>query len=145
MNLEFTILSIKMCQILSRAYKRLSSARALRQSAKELITAVSELDEEVNVLKRSVEHIIMFDEPLDSLSTPLCMSFYHIVILYFLYYSLVLEIHGPLMLPWSEASSRQFQPFQPQVERSCSIVAQIARAAILGSRFIQLDANSLVM
>ena len=146
MDFTVTTICIKMTQILSRAYKRLSSARALRQSTKELVEAVTELDQEVNALKRSIEHVISLDEPLDTFPASAKMSMFQSTLIYFVYYELLFEIHSPLMLPWvGHTSARHLQAFQSEFERSCSIVAETARAAILASRFVHLNANSLVM
>lgn len=131
--------------MLSRAYKLLSSARALQKSVADLVKSVTELDQEVDIFRRSVDHIISLDKPLDLMHATSTMPNTEAIMVYFLYYGLLLDIHHPLMVPWSGSSSVELQSFQIEVERSCSIVASTARQAILASRFVQLNASSIVM
>ncbi|KEF54370.1 uncharacterized protein A1O9_09536 [Exophiala aquamarina CBS 119918] len=142
----FCTICIKLSQIQSRAYKRLSSARALRQSAEELIRAVAELHEEVILFKRTINHIIDLDEQLDEMPMPRMMTMFQLIMVYFLYYSVLFDIHTPLMLPWFHLTgSKRFDTFHPQVQNSCAIIARTARVAILGCRLVQLDANTPVL
>lgn len=137
---------VKLNQILSHAYKRLSTARALRQSTTELVKAVTELDQEVTTFKQSVEHLVSLDEPLDEQRILPTMPVFQLLMIHFLYYGLLFEIHGHLMLPWFDRTMiKQLEAFRSQVDHSCAIVAKTARAAILATRLVRLDANCPVL
>ena len=146
-NVTFCTIYIKLCQILSRASKRLSSARALRQSKEELVKAITELDQEIASFKLSIKDITTLDEPLDLAKLPAGFTIGQITWIHFLYYSLMLDIHVPLTCPWfhDPTNNQEVMPFLDQVERSSSIVANSARAAILATRFVELDVNSPVL
>ncbi|KEF56925.1 uncharacterized protein A1O9_07115 [Exophiala aquamarina CBS 119918] len=145
-NIPFTTICVKLHQILSHAYKRLSTARALQQSTAELLKAVTELDQELVTFKQSIEHLITLDEPLDEQRVLATMPTFQLLMLHFLYYGLLFEIHGPLMLPWFDCTMiKQLESFRSQVDRSCALVAKTARAAILATRLVRLDANCPVL
>lgn len=74
---------VKLNQILSHAYKRLSTARALRQSTTELVKAVTELDQEVTTFKQSVEHLVSLDEPLDEQRILPTMPVFQLLMIHF--------------------------------------------------------------
>ncbi|KAK5045660.1 hypothetical protein LTR84_009029 [Exophiala bonariae] len=142
----FTTISVLLSQIQSQAYRRLSSARARRQPTEKLVRAVSELNTDVDSFKRSVKHIIPFDDAIEDVQLPPNMTRCQLMVVYFLYYSVLTDIHSSLLVPWfSFTDSGQFDAFRAQVESSCRIVAETARNVILCSRLIRLKPNTPVL
>lgn len=143
---NFVRICVGLAQLSSHTYKRTATARALRQSTEELVQTVAELDEEVHQFKLSIKHIICLDESVDLLTpeqSPQGIPMDRAVLIYFLYYGLLFDIHSPLMLPWySHSCPKQLVSFCNQVQYSCDVVANTARAAILGTRLVQLNANT---
>lgn len=145
-HVAFCTIHVKLCQILSHAAKRLSSAKALRQSFEDLLGSVCQLENELAAFTSSVKHIIQFDSPLDLTAIPIGFTVDQTMSLYFLYYMLLLEIHTPLTIPWfGQTSSTGDQAGQNQVERSSSVTANACRALILATGYTRLDANASVL
>lgn len=107
---------------------------------------MSELNNEVDSLKRSVKHIIPFDDAIEDVQLPPSMTRCQLMVIYFLYYNVLIDIHSSLLVPWFFfTDSGQFDAFRAQVESSCRIVAETARNVILHSRLIRLKPNTPVL
>ena len=132
---------IRVMQLCSTAKKRLSSARALRQSPAQLIETVRDLNAELAELKQSTELKIFLDSPLDVAQLPGDITLRQAQSLQYHYVSLVLDINTPLTYPWSGIYSyaRQDSTALSQIEASCNSVAQASRCAILATRQIRFD------
>ncbi|KIV97273.1 hypothetical protein PV10_01041 [Exophiala mesophila] len=142
----FSSICIRLAQISRRVYRRLSSARALQQSTKELVRAVSELDNELDQYQRSISSLVSLEQALDPLAVSTVLPVNLVILLKYLYYSILFAIHTPLVLPWlNQNKLDRPEDFEQQVEYSCQTVAKAARAAILNTRFIHLDASTPVL
>lgn len=129
-------------------YRRLLNAQALRKSREDLIEAIGELEKQLEKFKSSFEHIIAWDEPVEltSFIQSSILSPGQIMIIYFLYYGLLLDMHSPLIVPWiPHRSGTTLLSFHDHIEHSCAVVASVARRAILASRLVQLNANCTVL
>jgi hypothetical protein len=138
------------CQILielmlqsSTAKKRLSSARALRQTPSQLIETVRDLNKELDELKRAVQNKICLDGPLEVSKLPKGITLRQAQSLQSHYFCIVLDINTPVAHPWSCISSyaKQDMIASTQLEKSCNAVAQASRSAILATREIRVDAS----
>ncbi|KAJ9497612.1 hypothetical protein H2202_007036 [Exophiala xenobiotica] len=96
---------IKMMQLASTAKKRLSSARALRQTTEQLIKTVRKLGKDLADFKSSVQQKIRLDGVLDASELPVGLSIREAQSLQAHYFCLVLDINTPLTYPWSGISN----------------------------------------
>lgn len=132
---------IKMMQLASTAKKRLSSARALRQSTDQLIRTVRKLRKDLADFKRSVEEKISLDSPIDASRVPAGLTLRQAQSLQSHYCCLMLDINTPLTYPWSGISTHLPNNIAAasEVEASCNEVAKASRSAILATRQIHVD------
>ncbi|KAK5200437.1 hypothetical protein LTS13_003629 [Exophiala xenobiotica] len=132
---------IKMMQLASTAKKRLSSARALRQTTEQLIKTVRKLGKDLADFKSSVQQKIRLDGVLDASELPVGLSIREAQSLQAHYFCLVLDINTPLTYPWSGISNYLADNAAAtcQVEASRNEVACASRSAILATRQIQID------
>lgn len=130
-------------RLCSTTKKRLSSAKALRQTPAQLIETVRSLSQQLDALKHSIQHIIILDAPLELDQLPQGMTLRQAQSLQAHYFSLVLDINTPLTYPWSgvRESVEQDMGALAQIEASCNAVAIVSRAAILATRQIRVDAS----
>jgi hypothetical protein len=130
-------------RLCSTTKKRLSSAKALRQTHAQLIETVRSLSQQLDALKHSIQHIIILDAPLELDQLPQGMTLRQAQSLQAHYFSLVLDINTPLTYPWSgvRESVEQDMAALAQIEASCNAVAIVSRAAILATRQIRVDAS----
>ncbi|KAI1619628.1 hypothetical protein EDD37DRAFT_642718 [Exophiala viscosa] len=132
---------IKMMQLSSTARKRLSSARALRQTTEQLIKTVRKLRKDLADFKLSVQHDICLDDPLETSRIPAGLSLRQAQSLQSHYFCLVLDINTPLTYPWLGISAylSNDAAATSHVEASCKEVAQASRAGILATRQVHID------
>lgn len=132
---------IKMMRLLSTSRKRLSSARALKQTPDQLIETVGILNKDLEELKLSTQKDLSIDGPLDSFQLPNNITLRQAQSLQSNYFSLALDINTPLAYPWSSVWSyaKQHTNAFAQIEASWNAVAQTSRAAILATRQIRVD------
>ncbi len=143
---------IELMRLSSTAKKRLASARALRQTAEQLLENVRDLNNELEHLKRSMQHRFRLDEPVsreDFSSSQLlpqqAITLRQAQSLQSHYFCLVLDINTPLAYPWSGIctyAKRLDVTALAQMEASWNAVAQAARSVILATRQIHVDASS---
>lgn len=134
---------IELMRLCSATKKRLSSAKALRQTPAQLIETVRSLSQELDALKHSMQHIIVLDAPIELAQLPQGMTLRQVQSLQAHYFSLVLDINTPLAYPWSgvRESVEQDMAALAQIEASCNAVANVSRVAILATRQIRVDAS----
>lgn len=146
MNAVYCNILIRLAQLSSLAAKRLSSVQAFRQRPEILVGAVSELDEELTTLKRSIEPILCLGSPLDLNKLPMGMSLQQTIYLQYAYFNTVFDIHTVLTYPWSQSilGLAQHSTLRSQVERSIHVVAEACREAILATKYIHVDASTPV-
>ena len=134
---------IELMRLCSATKKRLSSAKALRQTPPQLIETVRSLSQELDALKHSIQHIIVLDAPIELAQLPQGMTLRQVQSLQTHYFSLVLDINTPLAYPWSgvRESVEQDMAALAQIETSCNAVANVSRVAILATRQIRVDAS----
>lgn len=135
---------IDMMRLSSTAKKRLSSARALRQTAEQLVETVRDLNQKLDELRNchSLQKLLL-DSPLESGNLPEGWTLRQAQSLQYHYFSLVLDINTPLAHPWSGicAYARRDISAFTQLEMSRNAVAQASRAAILSTRQIRVDTS----
>jgi hypothetical protein len=133
---------IEMMQLCSTAKKRLSSARAMRQTPDQLIETVWDLNKELDELKRSTQNKYCLDGSLTS-QLPKGITLRQAQSLQFHFFSLVLDINTPLTYPWSGiyTYAKKDRAAFAQVETSCNAVAHASRSTILATRQIRIDAS----
>jgi hypothetical protein len=143
MNVTYSTTMTRLCQLSSRVAKRLSNAHALRQSPEELANTIQKLDQELIVLKSSLQDIVHLDTPINPSRLVVGISAGQAMSIQSMYYGMVFDIHTPLTYPWSRGipSLSQLPNVQSQVEASSAIVADTSRKAIMASTFVQPDAN----
>lgn len=134
---------IELMRLCSTTKKRLSSAKALRQTPAQLIETIRSLTQELDALKYSIQHIIVLDAPLEPSQLPQGMTLRQAQSLQAHYFSLILDINTPLAYPWSgvRESVDQDMAALAQIEASCNAVASVSRAGILATRQIRVDAS----
>jgi hypothetical protein len=130
-------------RLCSTTKKRLSSAKALRQTPAQLIETIRSLAQELDALKYSIQHIIILDASLEPSQLPQGMTLRQAQSLQAHYFSLILDINTPLAYPWSgvRESVDQDMAALAQIEASCNAVASVSRAGILATRQIRVDAS----
>lgn len=100
----------------------------------------------MDFFKQSIKHVISFDETIDDVRLPPAMTRFQLIMIYFLYYGVLIDIHSPLLVPWFHyADSSQLNAFRSQIERSCRVVVETARTVILYSRLVRLEPNTPVL
>lgn len=134
---------IKLMQLSSTSKKRLSSARALKQTPDQLIETVRSLNKELHDLKLSTQNEFILDGPLGISRLPNNITLRQAQSLQCHYFSLALDINTPLAYPWSGAwnYAKQHKTSLSQVEDSWNAVAQASRSVILATRQIHIDAS----
>lgn len=134
---------IKMMQLASTAKKRLSSARALRQTTEQLIKTVRKLRKDLADFKCSVQQRMCLDGALDASELPAGLTLREAQSLQAHYFCLVLDVNTPLTYPWSGISTYLADNAAAacQVEASRNEVAHASRSAILATRQVQIDCN----
>ena len=146
-NINYFQLVVKICQISSQAMSNLSSARALRQSPEELISAVSALDGKARDLSLSLNSSGILRKPSDLREMHADLSESQMLSIHFLYHALILDIHSALAFPWPYRTSNLVRraEFRDQIEQSSALVADTSRNVILALRSVHVDANSSVL
>lgn len=149
-NTLYCHLLVEMMQLSSTAKKRLSTPRALRQTAKRLIETVQDLRKGLEGLtdRCAAQHKFHLDRVLDISQLPnVGMTLRQMHSLQFHYFCLVLDINTPLSYPWSGiCSSTDHDPTDfSYVEASIEAVAQASRSVTLATRQIIVDAGCPAM
>lgn len=135
---------IKLCQLSSLVNKTLANVLALRFSPEESVRNVADMNERLEQLRQSLRAELQLNLPLDLAQTHPGLNNHQILCLQTTYYSILWDIHTPLVYPWFQAISKtRDQPnILPQIQKSKSSVAATSRSAILELKHIQIDANS---
>ncbi|KAH0828549.1 putative fungal specific transcription factor [Fonsecaea pedrosoi] len=138
---------IRLSQLSSLVNKQLSSAQAFQLKPGETIKTVVALDQQLRALKDSMAYVFRVDAPINPATLPSSIKLNQALHLQFMYYNLLSEIHNALTYPWSQTMLRPQDNFEDrkQVEASRSIVAEAARALILATKWVHLDANCPIL
>lgn len=141
MNISYIRAVIRICQLSSLATRRLSSAKAFRQTPEEWAETVIELNEKLRDLKRVLKEHLNFELPFNLAAVPSELTSHQAISLQFLYYALVWDIHCALAHPWSRGvlGVEGQMAFQSQIRESSAIVVETTRMAVLDCRFIEID------
>lgn len=142
-NVVYFQVMIRLSQLSSLALKKLSNARAFRQTPQEWVTAVTDLDAKVSELQHCVQNTFGFSLPIDLSRVPNALNLEQSLSLQFLYHALVWDIHSVFAHPWSRGIQNldRHSGFQIQARKSSAIMAATSRTAILDCRFIYLNAH----
>lgn len=134
---------ILLAQLSSSAKKRLSSAKALRQTPDQLIQTVHDLNTELENLKATIDSQFDLAKPVEPLDLPDGISVRQAQLIQCYYFCLVLDVNTPLVYPWTGIGkyTSSTSPNFAQVKASCEAVAQVSRTAILATRYIHVDAS----
>jgi hypothetical protein len=140
-SLEYCTIAIKISRLSSRVWKRLSSARALRQNLDNTLQAVSELDRELAV-PESVS-VPFLGSSMDFYSSKWSddISIKQTIALRFMFYGLTFDLHTRLTYPWCSGVST-LQDDNMRMTRSRMIVLDTCRNAILLTRHVSIDAST---
>lgn len=66
--------------------------------------------------------------------------------IHFLYYEVAFSTNTPLMLPWlSHINADKLDSFLTQIQSSGTMLAGAARKTIIGTNYIQINANTSVL
>lgn len=143
-NLFYCDTLVRLAQLSSLACKRAFSYQAFHKGAKALVEAVAELDELLQALKSSIQHILTLDTPVDPNHLPSSLSLQQTLYLQYAYFNTVLDVHTVLALPWSQniLGLRSEPSLGSLLERSTQIVAKACQDAILATKYIHLDAST---
>ena len=105
-----------------------------------------ELNDKLDSFKQSMKHIISFDDDIDDVQLPSTMTRFQLIMAFFLYYGVLIDIHSSLLVPWFHFTDvGQLDTFRPQIENSCRIVSETARSVILATRLVRLEPNTPVL
>ncbi|EXJ70411.1 uncharacterized protein A1O5_06479 [Cladophialophora psammophila CBS 110553] len=145
-NIEYCNTLIRLSRLSSLVSKRLSTVQAFQQGAEALVRSVAELDEQLNVLKRSIDPIISCPSAPCPTQLPSRMTPQQIMYLRGAIQSITLDIHTSLTYPWSRSMCglTPHAALRDQIETSTQVVAEICRQAILGTEHIRFDASTPV-
>lgn len=120
-----------------------SNVQNMEPSPEVLADTVSKMHSLHLEMEEILQDLANPDIPLDSVELPAYMSLQQACFLRFTYLNITFEIHTALTNPWSPL--RQYPTMQIQAQKSAEIVARSARAAILCSHFIRIDASTPVL
>ncbi|KIW27762.1 uncharacterized protein PV07_07470 [Cladophialophora immunda] len=145
-NIEYCNTLIRLARLSSLVSKRLSTVQAFQQGGEALVRSVAELDEQLNILKRSIDPIISRPAAPNPTQLPSGMTLRQIMYLRGALQSITLDIHTSLTYPWSRSMCglTPHAALRDQVETSTQIVAETCRQAILATEHIQFDASTPV-
>lgn len=121
----------------------LFKASAWRQAPEHLVNHVTMLQMKLDELRASLKDQCQIELPMNIIKPPPGLDIQQALLIQFIYYNLVWDIHTTLAHPWFRGVTGldRHPDFQAQISQSCAIVAETSRAAILDSRFVQLDAS----
>jgi hypothetical protein len=116
--------------------------QAFRDGAERIVRTVSELDDECEALKRSVESVIALDDPINPNHLPPGLSLGQTTYLKFTFFNVVLDIHTCLTHPWSRSllGLTPHPSLRVQTDRSLHKVIETCTAAILATEHIRITA-----
>ena len=108
-----------------------------------MIQVVSELEQELNLLKEEVKLVFDLDETIVPDRVPHDLTLNQMLILQSTYLSLVFALHSGLTYPWSFplVSLRGNPSLYAKAQALMTKAAAAAKLAILGSTMIHVDAN----
>ncbi|KAK5095932.1 hypothetical protein LTS08_007813 [Lithohypha guttulata] len=148
MSFSMTYLTalVKLARFASIVNRRLSSVRVLRIGAHALVKLVTELDEQLNILKLDLEPAIFLGKPLNPNRLGPGISLQQAVYLYCFYYTTVLDIHNTLIYPWSKTllGLTPDRLLRTQVNRSIEMVTRTCYTAMLTLHYVHIDAATPV-
>lgn len=128
---------VRLSQLRSIATQKLCSSR-LRRNPAALAATVADLGRRLDRLVEAFAPVISFEKTPEMSCSAAGMNAIQTLYLYYAYYDLVFEIHGPLALPWLEHT---FQGHVPalSLRRSRDMVAQASRKAIVATGRMQIN------
>jgi hypothetical protein len=142
-------LTSEFATIESRVYKELYSRKAAKQSEKELLYTISELD---HLLEEWKESIPIEFQPENDIETTDAGLILHVLVLHFSYYNTLIAIHRTSVHHgyWTSKSSKDTlediheRPLNPRVFSSASICVTAARASIKLIKYCPLGEYSYI-
>jgi hypothetical protein len=143
-NLDCLTYIIKHAQISSLISKRLATVKAFRQTPKQILKCVCELDMQIQQWRESLPPFLQPDEPIRLNELPQNIHLYHVMYLRYAYFGSVSAIHSIFTYPWNSAvfGIDQTPVLRNQISLSTKIVVEAARSIILATKYIDIDASS---
>lgn len=136
---------ISFARFASHVAKKLSSVQAFRQGSETLVKTVSELDEQLTILEKSIGPPFCRGAPVDnSSSLPHGMTLQQTIYVRYAYFGVLFDLHTTLTCPWilDILDSTQQPALRCQIEKSNLIVVQSCRDAILATKHVHIDAST---
>ncbi|KAH0846011.1 putative fungal specific transcription factor [Fonsecaea pedrosoi] len=145
-NIEYCNTLIRLARLSSVVSKRLSTVQAFQQGGAALVRSVTELDEQLNMLKRTIDPVICRPSSPSPSHLPPGMTMQQVMYLRGALQSITLDIHTALTYPWSRSicGMTPDAALRDQLETSTQIVAETCRQAILATEHIRFDASTPV-
>ncbi|OAL39604.1 hypothetical protein AYO20_01001 [Fonsecaea nubica] len=145
-NIEYCNTLIRLARLSSVVSKRLSTVQAFQQGGAALVRSVAELDEQLNMLKRTIDPVICRPSSPSPSQLPPGMTMQQVMYLRGALQSITLDIHTALTYPWSRSicGMTPDAALRDQLETSTQIVAETCRQAILATEHIRFDASTPV-
>lgn len=140
-------ISIRLAQLSSRIWKKLSSSRALRQSTSLILQAIRELDDELIHLEFDYQSILVPDVDHCLSKAPQSLTLQQLTILRSMFYTLTFDIHTRVTYPWCSGVTALNKDSSQDLRRIRSrfVVLDTCRNAVLLMRHIKVDANTPLM
>ena len=137
---------VRLAQLSSRIYTRLSSARSLQQSPVEWASAILELDSELSQLATSIQTVIRLNRPIEEFTPSDMVSIDQALIIQYTYYVLVFQIHTHVTYPWFDNGSKlkSSENLRQLVKSSTKKVIDASRAALMSTAFIRINADTSI-
>lgn len=142
-NIEYASTLIKLAQMMSVVAEKSFDIDRFASSPEALASAAAELDAQHDELGASLRDLVSLDVPLDCVKLPANMTLQQATYIRLMYFVIGMNIHTALTCPWSQL--RKNPALLSQVQKSTDIVARTARAAILATHFIRIDASTPVL
>ncbi|EXJ71845.1 uncharacterized protein A1O5_04346 [Cladophialophora psammophila CBS 110553] len=143
---EFCLGIIKHSQLCSQVQKRLWTVKALRQSPKETVAVVEDLQRQLEKWHQSLPAGFRQAAPFKNLELPPDFHFYHGIYYHFAYNAVQIAINTALCYPWVRAGHRDLADSNIQrQQRLCLVrVAEASRSIITATQRLDVNATSPV-
>lgn len=143
---EFFRINIFHSQIASLILKRLSTARVAKQSSRETLVDVQDLDRQIREWYDSLPSYYRSSPPFRSTRRPRVLREIHIRYIFFIHRSSLITIHSQFYHPWNRPAVDESDDFRVIAQRktSMNIVASAARELIMATHGLPLSVSTPV-
>jgi hypothetical protein len=143
-NLDCLTHIVNHARISSLISKRLATAKAFRQTPKQIIESVCELSRHIEEWRESLPPFLQPVNPIKSNELPPNVHLYHVMYIRYAYFGSVMAIHSIFTYPWNSAvfGANQSSALHSQISLSTNIVVEAARSIIIATKYVDVDASS---